>query len=183
MWCDSSTEGYEFLRAHDKDEWRKLPPEQLPSASRYWREHSVGQIGVRLWRGLLRLATQNLMAIGYYKFMLAFAVSAAVLLFRQRARLRHLFAGQAFTLSFCLLFFGGYIALYAWYDTLVNDTRFVLSIFLPALFAGALLVFRAGEGRFVQLFGRRWPFAQFFPGLLFALAGIDVLYNARFLFQ
>ncbi len=32
MWCDSSTEGWNFLNAHgDKDQWRSLPPEQLPS--------------------------------------------------------------------------------------------------------------------------------------------------------
>ena len=34
MWCDSSSEGWNFLNEHaQKDEWRSLPPEQLPSLS------------------------------------------------------------------------------------------------------------------------------------------------------
>jgi hypothetical protein len=183
MWADSSTEGYEFLKAHDKDQWRQLPPEQLPSASKYWREHSVGQIAGRLWEGSLSLLTRNAMPIGYYKFMLAFGVAAAVLFFRQRGTFAPLLSAQVFAVAFCILFFGAYAALYAWYDVISNDTRFVLSIFLPALFAGALFVFRAGEGRLVPLPGRRWPFAQFFSGLLIALAMIDAAYNARFLFR
>src|SRR3954463_6290495 len=116
MWCDSSTEGYEFLKANDKDSWRQLPPEQLPSFSKYWREHSVEQMSGRLWRGLLDLAMQNAMAIGYYKFMLAFVAAAALLSYRQRDSLRPLLAGRPFALLFCLLFFGAYAALYAWYD-------------------------------------------------------------------
>jgi 4-amino-4-deoxy-L-arabinose transferase and related glycosyltransferases of PMT family len=46
MWCDSSTEAFEFLSAHgDKDQWREVPPDERPSLRKYWREHSVGQIG------------------------------------------------------------------------------------------------------------------------------------------
>ena len=180
MWCDSSTEGYEFLKANEKDHWRQLPPEQLPSFSKYRREHSVGQMIVRVWRGLLDLATQNAMAIGYYKFMVVFAAAGAFLFFQQREELRPLFARHAFVVIFCLLFFGAYAALYAWYDAIVNDTRFVLSIFLPALFVSALFVFRAGKGRVMQFAAQRWPFAQFFSALLFALAMVDAAYNAKF---
>src|SRR5438309_1840848 len=183
MWCDSSTEGYEFLKANDKDHWRQLPPEELPSFSKYRREHSVGQMAVRVWRGLLDLAVQNSRAIGYYKFVVAFVVAAAVICFRQRASLRPRFSGQAFLVIFCLLFFAAYAALYAWYDLIVSDTRFVLSIFLPALFVAALFVFRTGEGRSIQLSGRRWAFPQFFCGLIFALAMVDAASNARFLFR
>lgn len=183
MWCDSSTEGWEFLSAHDKAQWRELPVEQLPSFSKYWREHSVRQMMVRLWRGLLDLSTQNLMPIGYYKFALALAVTALGLAFRLSARLRELLAANFFPAIYCLLFFTGYLALYAWYDKIVNDTRFVLSIFLPFLFCGTLLVLKLGNDRIVSFFGRRWPFPQFFPGLLCALAAIDVLYNARYLFR
>jgi hypothetical protein len=35
----------------------------------------------------------------------------------------------------------------------------------------------------VPLLGKRRPFARFFPALLLALAAIDVLYNARYLFR
>ncbi len=68
--------------------------------------------------------------------------------------------------------------MYGWYDAIVNDTRFILSIFLPFIFAASLLVLKLGKDRMVAIAGRRLPFAQFFAGLLICLALIDVLYNA-----
>lgn len=179
MWCDSAAEGWEFLSAHgDKDQWRQLPPEQLPSLAKYWREHSAAQIGLRLVHGLRRLATQNARAIGYYKFVIALLIASALLCARQSRRARHLLAEQPFAAAFCILFFSGYLLLYAWYDAIINDTRFVLSIFLPFVFVASLFVLHLGRDRVVAIMGRRWPFEQFFAGLLLGLALIDVLYNA-----
>lgn len=184
MWCDSSTEGYEFIRDHGiRDEWRALPPEQLPSFAKYRREHSVAQIVHRLTHGLRNLSTQNAMAIGYYKFFVLFLFASAILVARRPRRFREAVSEQPFASLFCLLFFAAYVALYGWYDWIVNDTRFVLAIFLPALFAATVFVLKLGAGREVRLFGWRWPFRQFLPRLLFALAAIDVVYNARYLWR
>ena len=180
MWFDSSTTAHEFLKKYDKDQWRVLPADQLPSASKYWREHSAGQIANRLWRGLHDLSTQNAMAIGYYKYVVALASAAVILIMRGRERLRSLVSERPFPALYCLLFFGAYIALYAWYDQIINDTRFVLAIFLPFIFAATLLVLRLGNGTDVTVFERRWAFSGFLSYLLFALATIDLLYNARY---
>lgn len=179
MWCDSSTEAFEFLSAHgDKDQWREVPPDQRPSAQKYWREHSVAQIVRRLWKGSLDLATQNARAIGYYKFVIAILIIGLILWFQRRRLARELLAERRFAAIFCLLFFAAYLLLYAWYDIIVNDTRFVLSIFLPFVFAGSLLVLRLGRDRVVRVGGRQFSFEQFFGGLLLSLAAIDVIYNA-----
>jgi hypothetical protein len=184
MWCDSSTEGYEFLKAHGlKAEWRTLPPDQLPSMQKYWQEHSVAQIGRRIWHGSLDLATQNARAIGYYKFVIALLIAGAVLLARQRRRARELLAQNPGQTIFCALFFAGYFLLYAWYDAIINDSRFVLSIFLPFVFAGSLFVLRLGRGRVLSIARRQIPFEQFFPVLFSGLAAIDLLYNAPSLFR
>ena len=179
MWCDSSTEAFEFLSAHgDKDQWREVPPDQRPSARKYWREHSVGQIIHRIWRGSLDLATQNARPIGYYKFVIAILIVGGILWFQRRPRAREILAGHRFAAIFCLLYFAAYFLLYAWYDIIVNDTRFVLSIFLPFAFAGSLLVLRLGRDRVVSMAGRQFSFEAFFGGLLLGLALIDVIYNA-----
>ena len=179
MWCDSSTEAFEFLSAHgDKDQWREVPPDERPSLRKYWREHSVAQIVHRIWKGSLDLATQNARAIGYYKFVIAILITGLILCFEKRQRARELFAEHRFAAIFCLLFFAAYFALYAWYDIIINDTRFVLSIFLPFVFAGSMAVLRLGRERVVSIAGRRFDFEQFFGALLLALAAIDVLYNA-----
>ncbi|HYJ06381.1 MAG TPA: hypothetical protein VEX43_14695 [Chthoniobacterales bacterium] len=183
MWCDSSTEGWNFLHEHgDKDEWRALPPEQLPSPSKYWREHSVAQIAQRLMFGSWNLVTQNAMAIGYWKFMAAFIIAGAVLCVRQRARARQLLAENPFPAAFCALFFCAYFVLYAWYQAIVSDTRFILSIFLPCAFAASLFLMRLGKDRVIAIAGRQLPFENFFPAILLGLSLIDVVYNAKFLF-
>ena len=179
MWCDSSSEGWEFLTAYgDRDKRPSFPPDQIPSLGKYWREHSAGQIAFRLMRGLRRLATQNAMAIGYYKFVVAFILAGGVLWVRQRHRARELLVEKPFATAFCVLFFAIYLLLYAWYDWIVNDTRFILSIFLPFIFAASIFLGHMGKDRLVAIAGRRFPFAQFFAGLLISLALIDVLYNA-----
>ena len=182
MWCDSSSEAWSFLNEHgDKDKWRSLPPEQLPSLSKYWREHSIAQIARRVMYGSWNLITQNAMAIGYWKFMAAFVIAGAVLCARQSRRARQLLAENPFAAAFCVLFFCGYFVLYAWYQAIVSDTRFILSIFLPCAFAASLFLLRLGKGRVISLAGRQLPFDQFFPGILIGLALIDVVYNAKFL--
>jgi hypothetical protein len=176
IWCDSSSEAYEFLSAHgDKDEWRKLPPDQLPSFRKYWREHTIRQITRRIWRGSLDLATQNARAIGYYKFVIALLTAAALLAARQIESVRQTLRENPFGASFCAMFFIGYFLLYAWYDAIINDTRFVLSIFLPFIFAGSLFVLRLGRGRIFSLGGRPIPFEQFFARVFLGLALIDVV--------
>jgi hypothetical protein len=184
MWADSSTEGFEFLKAHGiKDEWRRLPPEQLPSPRKYWRDHSLGQIAQRIIHGSLDLLTQNALVIAYYKFVVALVLAGTVLAARQSARVREVVAANPGAAVFCLAFFGAYFLLYAWYDTIINDVRFVLSIFLPFVFAASIVVLRLGRDRMVSLAGRKIPFDQFFPAFYLSLALIDVVYNAPSVFR
>jgi hypothetical protein len=80
-----------------------------------------------------------------------------------------------------VLFFCAYFILYAWYQAIVSDTRFILSIFLPCAFAASLFLMRLGRDRVITLAGRQVPFEQFFPGILIGLALIDAFYNAKYL--
>jgi hypothetical protein len=179
MWCNSSTEAYEFLVAHgNKDQWRALPPDQLPSFRKYWREHSVAQIAGRIRSGVRDLATKNLRLIAYYKFVLAFLVTAAVLCGWQRSTARDAFARKPFAVLFCLLFLAAYFFLYAWYDAIIKDARFILSIFLPFVFFASMVVLALGGERAIRIGKRRIRFDEIFAGLLLALSLIDVLYNA-----
>jgi hypothetical protein len=183
MWCDSSTEAYEFLSAHgDKDQWRALPPDQLPSFGKYWREHSVAQIGGRIWSGAVDLTKKNLRVIGYYKYVLALLVAAAFLCVKENRRARDIVSRHPFATLFALLFLAGYYLLFAWYYPISKDVRFVLSIFLPFMFVGSLFLLNLADGRVVSIAGGRMQFAQFFAGLLLALSVIDVFCNVPGLF-
>jgi hypothetical protein len=113
---------------------------------------------------------------------LAFVIAGAVLCARQKERARRLLAEQPFAAAFCILFFCAYFVLYAWYQTLVADTRFTLALFLPSAFAASLFLMRLGEGRLATVAGRRLPFQEFFPAIVIALSLVDLFYNAKFLF-
>ncbi|HEX4641314.1 MAG TPA: hypothetical protein VH252_08005 [Chthoniobacterales bacterium] len=179
MWCDSSTEGYDFLSAHgDKDQWREVPPDQRPSFQKYWREHSLGQMAQRIVNGSLDLASKNMKAIGHYKFVLVLGIAAFVLWARHRRAARAVLARNPFAAIFSLLFLAGYFLLFAWYDAITSDVRFLLAIFIPFVFAVLIFVLRLGRDRMVSLAGRQIPFEPFFAGLLLGLAMIDVVYNA-----
>ena len=116
--------------------------------------------------------------IGYYKFVLSLLVMIAALAMLARRQAREFLARNAFVALFCLLFFAGYYLLYAWYDAIISDARFVLSIFLPFLLAASVFILSVGRDRIVALAGRRIPFDRFFSGLFLCLAAIDALYNA-----
>lgn len=180
MWCDSSTEAYEFLSAHgDKDQWREVPAEERPSFGKYWREHSLRQMVMRILGGSRELAKKNIRAIGYFKFVVALAAAAVILSTRRLRQTREALAENPFAALFSLLFLAGYFLLYAWYDQVSNDTRFVLSIFLPFLFAASIFVLRLGRGDGIMSFaGRQISFEQFFSALILGMAGIDLFYNA-----
>jgi hypothetical protein len=68
--------------------------------------------------------------------------------------------------------------LYAWYDPIIRDTRFILSTFLPFVFAASLFILALEKDQTIAIGGWRLPFTQFFAGLLISLALIDVIYNA-----
>ena len=179
MWCDSSTEAFEFLNAHgDKDQWREVPPEQRPSFQKYWREHSLRQMAQRIINGSRDLVTRHLRAIGFYKFVLALVIAALVLCARHRQEARALIARNPFAAIFSLLYLGGYFLLFAWYGAIASDVRFVLSIFLPFIFAGSTFLICLGRNRVVSVGGRTFPLEQAFATLLLGLAMVDVVYNA-----
>lgn len=179
MWCDSSTEAFEFLSAHgDKDQWREVPADERPSFRKYWREHSVGQIVGRILGGSRELVKKNIRAIGYYKYVIALAVIGLILCARRTRRVREVVAANPFAALFSLLFLGGYFLLYAWYDVVSNDTRFLLAIFLPFLFAASIFALRLGQGQVLSFAGQQISFERFFSVLILGLAAIDLFYNA-----
>ena len=175
MWCDSWPEALAFTEA-----WRagKVAPAQAPSPSKYWREHSLAQIAERLLHGLKSLVTRSAKAAGYYKFAVVVVLAIGVAAARQPQRARRLMAERPFAAAFCFLFFGVYTILYAWYDPVVTDSRFILSLFLPLMFVGSAVVDSVATDQTFLIGARRWAFSSLLGALLICLALIDVVYNA-----
>jgi hypothetical protein len=175
MWCDSWPEALAFT-----DAWRRgqVAPDQAPSPAKYWREHSLGQVAQRLLHGMNTLVTRTAKATGYYKFSALLVITAAVLILRQPKRAGRLIGEKSFAAGFGSLVLFAYVILYAWYDVVVTDSRFIVSLFLPFMFVASVLVLSLGKDRTFAIAGRRWPFAQLLAGVLICFALIDVAYNA-----
>ena len=178
MWCDSWPEGKDFLDTYGPGgKWRTLPPDQIPSATKYWREHSIAQIVQRLVKGLVDLVGLKMQIIGYYKFVALLLLTAVVLWIRRRERGNEVLGRKSFATAFCFLFLMMYIVLYAWYGAIVKDSRFILSIFLPSALAISLFIDAMGRDRSIVIAGGRYSFMPLFSVILAGLALVDLVYN------
>lgn len=175
MWCDSWPEAVAFTKSYRAH--ADFPPDQRPSPAKYWREHSAVQIAGRFLHGLKTFATRSAKLAGYYKFVLFFALSGTVLSARRWPLPGGLIKSELFGASFCFVFFFCYILLYAWYDAVVTDSRFLLSLFLPFLFVASKFVLALGEDRSFTIRRHRLSFTDLVAAVLICLAFIDVGYN------
>ena len=179
FWCDSWEEAKAFSEASgDRLAAPSLPPEQIPSAGRYWREHSVQQIAARIAGGVLGRLRHNARFDGYYKYAALLAIAAAVLAWRRREEGKRLLRSQPFLAAFLALFFSGYLLLFGWYEPLSGDARFVLLLFLPFTFTASKLISRLAGNATLQLAGRTIPVLSAIAAVLLVLATSEAIFNA-----
>lgn len=149
MWYDTHEQVMTGTRVHgDRQGWPDLPPEQIPTMSRYLQEHSTSQILGRVTTGLAKAHRFALRSYGYYKFVLFFAGFAlfALLLSEFGAIAAASYGPQALRVSswraenvaaivFAACWIGGYLILVAWVSaTNPGITRLSLQVFLPLMF-------------------------------------------------
>lgn len=168
IWYDSWDDAVAGTRAHgDGEHWPDLPPEQIPSASRYLREHSVEQIVGREVDGLRQLE-RNLDApitygsytqsFGAGRYLRLYAVLCLVaVLLRPRLAWRIVAGEQRWVVAgFALSYFAASIVLYAFYVPIAPGPRHALALFVPIVFcAFAFLAHPLWRDSPVAAFGRR----------------------------
>lgn len=179
IWTDSWDEAEALTKAHgDREGWPTLPPDEIPSPSKYWREHSVADVGARIGNGIVRVLTKNAKLTGYYKYGVLFGATAMFLAIRRRGQFRELLFRQPFVALFVAGFFCGYLLLYAWYAPVSSDSRFALSLFLPFLFVTSKLILHLGRDATLAARGNTYRFVDVFAALILTLATLDASYNA-----
>jgi hypothetical protein len=122
--------------------WPKMPAEDLPSASRYWREHTVAQIASRVAGGFWDMVDRSYKTYWYFKYVILYVACAlAVLMSRVnefRARIRAKPAAAVFLLLYAAVYLFG-IAFYAPVSG-TGTTRFVIAHLTPLFFVLSLLL-------------------------------------------
>jgi hypothetical protein len=135
LWVDSWDEAIQGTRAHgDRDGWPDMPPEQIPSISKYLREHTLQQIGARFSDGARRVWNNMRHSYGYFKYLLIYAGVLVLAAIWQWHRARLLIATNLVILLFVPVYFAVHFLLYAWYAPISDGNRLILAQFIPVLF-------------------------------------------------
>ena len=149
MWYDSWAEAKQGTRAHgDRVGWPAMPPEEIPSMSKYLREHTPKQIMERFLNGG-RLVWSNVVdSYGYFKYVVIYVGLLFVAMRRHWTRTREFIAKNPILCMFLLIYFVAYGLLYSWYAPIIAGNRLVLAQFIPLMFvisSGLCLLLRSSQ--------------------------------------
>ena len=77
VWYDNWAQASVGMYRHgDGVGWPDMPADQIPSAAKYWRSHTVGQIAARVAGGFKDMAVRSYRTYGYLKYVVLFLATA-----------------------------------------------------------------------------------------------------------
>ena len=170
MWYDSYEEAINGTIAHgDGIGWPDMPADEIPSPSKYFKEHSLADIVERVRYGLhwqVENITYQYSFFNYPIFLSAFFLLTLLLNLKVSVQLlREHWVLVLFVLGYLLAYF----SLYVWYSVISSMSRFLFALYLPFVFS----VFIAVK----ELTGKiNFPFIKMANVLVFLMATIDIWY-------
>jgi len=134
MWNDSWEEALKGTIAHgDLEGWPDMPPEEIPSAIKYFQEHNLSQIMARIKYGIHWQLENLRYQYGFFNYpavFLGFIIVFFLIDLKENLQL----AKRYFPLlAFAVLYFVTYIGLYIWYSPISNLPRFIYALYIPFL--------------------------------------------------
>jgi hypothetical protein len=178
MWYDSWEEAKQGTKAHeDRKGWPDMPPDQIPSLSKYLREHTAQQIVDRIVNGLRRLNERSAESYGYYKYVLIYFAFFLIMVILNRHHNVEMVLKYPFLLLFCLSYFILYLLSYAWFTPIGGAPRLVLALFLPFMFAISYAIC-AQPTRYLPIrpFGVRIKLLDAFNVLVLLIFSVDIYF-------
>lgn len=175
FWLDSWKECLALTqKAKDLGGWSKLPPEEQPGPSFFLERHGWSGVGKRLVEGSLRVIQSMRAGYGYAGFLAALSVTwMALAVIRGRGLLRRLRHRPAPRIALAC-YFGGYFLLLAWYSQIIDGNRFVLALFLPAVFTLMAGIQRLCSGLRFSIAGNPLPAACLIQCLLSLWLAVEI---------
>jgi hypothetical protein len=113
-----------------------MPADQIPSLQRYLRTHTAADVLQRFNRGFAQQAGNIVFTFALVSFPLLLFAAALVLLVQRWPQAVQLARKHIFLVTFVLLYFAGYLTLFAWYAPIADyaDQRFTYGLYVPFLF-------------------------------------------------
>ena len=124
--------------------WPQMPADQLPSARKYWREHTVQQVVARIAAGLWDGVWRSYQTFGYFKPLVLYLAIAVAILVRQRRAFGDYIRGNPAVVLFLAIYGLAYTVGIAFYAPVsgTGTTRFLIAHLLPLFFVLSLLFSR-----------------------------------------
>ena len=115
--------------------WPTLPDDQIPSASKYWRTHTIGQIAERIGGGFRDMLVRSYGAYWYLKYV-AWYVGLIILTVHG---VRGLVRRHAALAAFLVLYGASHLLLIAFYEPIsgTGTTRFLIAHLTPFFYAAS----------------------------------------------
>ncbi len=138
VWYDNWAQASLGTYAHgDGEGWPRLPDDQLPSAARYWRTHTLAQIGDRLAGGFRDMAEKSYSMFNYLHYVVLFSAATLVVCVSRPREVGALVARHAGLAAFLAAYGAAYLLLVAFYHPTsgTGTARFLLAHLAPLLFA------------------------------------------------
>ena len=138
VWYDDWVQASVGTRLHhDSLGWPTMPASELPGPARYWREHSLQQIGARLGGGFADIALTSSRTLGFLPYLL---VCSSACLFAATTRRRAFWGlvhGHPWLVAFLVLYAGVYLPAIAFYHPTsgTGTGRFAAAHLAPLFFA------------------------------------------------
>jgi hypothetical protein len=158
--------------------WPVMAAEELPSASRYWREHTIRQIAARVAAGFGDMVERSYKTFWYFNYVALYLAFAAALVLTQPAAcagLLHAFPARSAFLAMYALVYSFGIAFYAPVSG-TGTTRFLIAHLLPLLFTLSLLFAREPFSRTEWRVGGLTLRAGHFHLLVSTMLAFDILF-------
>ena len=115
--------------------WPTLPDDQIPSASKYWRTHTIGQIAERIGSGFRDMLVRSYSSYWYLKYV-AWYVGLIILTVHGA---RGLVQRHAALAAFLVLYGASHLLLIAFYEPIsgTGTTRFLIAHLTPFFYAAS----------------------------------------------
>jgi len=117
--------------------WPTMPASELPSASRYVREHSLGQIAARIGSGFEDMGRKSAQMFEYLPYLLLYLAALSIVLITRRPMVAKMIRSNLALIVFLIVYAVVYLfAIAFYYPTSGTGTaRFLLAHLAPLFFA------------------------------------------------
>ncbi|MBC8336698.1 MAG: hypothetical protein ISR59_08925 [Anaerolineales bacterium] len=141
IWYDSWEDAKKGTRAYgDRIGWPNMPENEIPTARKYFIEHSSRQIIERIKLGIDGQIKNIIYSYSYFNYLLIYLGVLILIVSLNLKRNLKIAMEQIYQILFFLYIFGANLILYAWYSPIASGPRFTYSLYIPFIYTIFLII-------------------------------------------